>query len=449
LILRALVRIVERCAARDVNNYLETYMRIFLSCLIVGGLIAAGALPAQAAGDAMPARAALPQAGDTVRNVSNRPMQPPVLNQVAASVDNTPRAFPSPANELVTDNCASVQANVTGDRSGKQRLAGCTKKLVDTAAVGSVTTAARNRLASPKSMLPYPDWCFDHVNGGWYGTRHEACQMGTWTLTITEIPSGTPVGGINFLLADYAYTDNWNTLWGHQDSLVMSDGWGLIAGTLAEGGADCAGNCYIHNGQFPPQVVNPDTVDNGEWYPQSTIAAGTPGVLGNGQTTTRVWFTNPAWDAPSTPANVTTPWVRCDNQLKGSTSAGCVFSDSAAIIAYSLTTPYPQLAAHIRDAIANGFPGNYGSGRPLHRVYDDNWIAANRNTACPRSLPRPPGQDCDEYPFANSQEGAKNNPYDIRMIDSWQNQVGGGEVGTMFNQMRVLDGEQFWVAIAP
>jgi hypothetical protein len=35
------------------------------------------------------------------------------------------------------------------------------------------------------------------------------------------------------------------------------------------------------------------------------------------------------------------------------------------------------------------------------------------------------------------------------MIDSWQNQVGGGEVGTMFNQMRVLDRDQFWVAIAP
>jgi hypothetical protein len=75
--------------------------------------------------------------------------------------------------------------------------------------------------------------------------------------------------------------------------------------------------------------------------------------------------------------------------------------------------------------------------------------AANTAKACPRSLPRPEGADCDEYPFKSTYEGAANNPYSIRMINSGQNQAGGSALGAFLGDNRILDHDPYTVLITP
>ncbi|WP_405531803.1 NucA/NucB deoxyribonuclease domain-containing protein [Streptomyces canus] len=54
-------------------------------------------------------------------------------------------------------------------------------------------------------------------------------------------------------------------------------------------------------------------------------------------------------------------------------------------------------------------------------------MAKNRNTACPSSLERPPGKQCDEFPFASTWQGANTGGgnYSRRMINTTQNEDGG------------------------
>ncbi|WP_221354336.1 NucA/NucB deoxyribonuclease domain-containing protein [Streptomyces beigongshangae] len=51
-------------------------------------------------------------------------------------------------------------------------------------------------------------------------------------------------------------------------------------------------------------------------------------------------------------------------------------------------------------------PGKHGTKRYLTRLTDKAKIRQNRNTACPSSLERPAGKQCDEYPFASTWQGA-------------------------------------------
>ncbi|MEU7854552.1 NucA/NucB deoxyribonuclease domain-containing protein [Nonomuraea sp. NPDC049141] len=76
-------------------------------------------------------------------------------------------------------------------------------------------------------------------------------------------------------------------------------------------------------------------------------------------------------------------------------------------------------------------PGEPG-GVPLTRGSKDD---ANRDKACPRSLPRPPGDldSCDEYPFNSTGEGAASEKgVSCRMIDKAQNSKGGTELNLFY-----------------
>lgn len=132
---------------------------------------------------------------------------------------------------------------------------------------------------------------------------------------------------------------------------------------------------------------------------------------------------------------------------------------------YSLTGSYPELAMHIRDAQASGLPST------LTRLIDPDLQQANRNRACGKSVTRPDGLSCDEYPFASTYQGAAMTPggprtfpycaiilfepqstgpegYSICMIVDRQNSGGGAVLGGMYRSNRVLDGDPFRVAVS-
>ncbi|MCA1186703.1 MULTISPECIES: NucA/NucB deoxyribonuclease domain-containing protein [unclassified Saccharopolyspora] len=106
-----------------------------------------------------------------------------------------------------------------------------------------------------------------------------------------------------------------------------------------------------------------------------------------------------------------------------------------------------ELAQHIADAQASWLPGSPTSAA-LTRQTDPELINKNRNTACPASLPRPPGTECDEYPFASTNQGAfLGNGYSQRMILKDANQQGGRELNAFYRNNRVMNFDPFYVEV--
>ncbi|OYN97736.1 deoxyribonuclease NucA/NucB [Propionibacteriaceae bacterium ES.041] len=152
--------------------------------------------------------------------------------------------------------------------------------------------------------------------------------------------------------------------------------------------------------------------------------------------------------------------VRCDNAVPRAVP-GCIVVGNVASRTFDRTA-YPEYAAHVEGAMISGLP------TILTRLTDQASRDANRNTACPSSLPRPGGTSCDEYPFASSYQGAafsggpaRSMPWcstgdPVRrgdgsgfsrcMINETQNSKAGSDLNTMlYVPERVLDGEKYVV----
>jgi hypothetical protein len=133
----------------------------------------------------------------------------------------------------------------------------------------------------------------------------------------------------------------------------------------------------------------------------------------------------------------------------------CVFPSFTPTFALSLKDfLVAAVARHVADAqqALAGHPGRRADGSPLHRTTDATLIAANRAKACPRSLPRPSGHSCDEYPMASTREGASSGgPYSARMLNAAQNTMAGGNsyLNGTYTKNRVLGGDAFWVSVTP
>lgn len=144
--------------------------------------------------------------------------------------------------------------------------------------------------------------------------------------------------------------------------------------------------------------------------------------------------------------------VRCDNTPRMSPVAygGCVYPDYTPTYGISVTGPYDQVGWHILWAQRNlaHHWGWQGHGPELTRTMTRSLIRANRRTACPSSIPRPPGKSCDEYPFASTHQGASVNPdFSCHMVPAAQNRLEGGARKAWYNANRLLEKDKFWVSV--
>ncbi|MGW2693823.1 NucA/NucB deoxyribonuclease domain-containing protein [Streptomyces sp. NPDC001296] len=172
--------------------------------------------------------------------------------------------------------------------------------------------------------------------------------------------------------------------------------------------------------------------------------------------------------------------LRCDSAsyiIQAGGSIGCVFPWVApqTLVIHRGTTP--ESAQNIWEAQNTplstqppsallgmpfkSIPGSPASGRPLHRDRDN--ITAHRNTAraaCRTYFPGKypaPNTDCDEYPFASTQEGAVDiggfRNYVVKPIDSDDNQQAGRELGDFYADQRILGSndihDPFYVSVQP
>ena len=223
-----------------------------------------------------------------------------------------------------------------------------------------------------------------------------------------------------------------------------------------------------------------DAVD-GVWS-TLTVSSDDPGPLFSGVRNHRWQLTGRSF-GPDGPSELRDqPWhnFRCDSatyfRMGGERPKACVFTDVIPHLIYRTSdTRVKQVAEHIRDAqnsplttfpefAAKSIPGKYFVGAGLHRLardtpeYRDNRavVAAaceKRGEFAGNGLPNPPGpgQDCDEYPFASTYEGAADDHvnFSVRAVDHGQNCSAGSLLGWYFTTDRILYDwlDEFYVEI--
>ncbi|CAB4031408.1 Hypothetical predicted protein [Paramuricea clavata] len=96
-------------------------------------------------------------------------------------------------------------------------------------------------------------------------------------------------------------------------------------------------------------------------------------------------------------------------------------------------SPMPTVCLNMKTAIANGHPSQ------LHRITDRNAIAKNRRDSGCTRMPKPPGKNCDEYPFASSQEGGTG--AQIMAVPIRENSMQGGLLGGFYRSQGIGDGD--------
>ncbi|GAA0251056.1 hypothetical protein GCM10010492_59160 [Saccharothrix mutabilis subsp. mutabilis] len=171
--------------------------------------------------------------------------------------------------------------------------------------------------------------------------------------------------------------------------------------------------------------------------------------------------------------STTRPGIRCDSAsyFPGAEKA-CTFTDVIPRLNYRYGQGYDEVVTHIKTAHENPsatdpkkvdkvVPGRwdgYPTSPGLHRVpYAGTTWQSNRNAkdrAC-RPLTGTPGQQCDEFPFAVTKEGAGlgDGNFSVKYVNGSQNGLAGIELRIYLSWDRILyeetpaDGvlDEFWV----
>ncbi|MEU4882810.1 hypothetical protein AB0G19_20430 [Streptomyces althioticus] len=373
-------------------------------------------------------------------------------------------------------SCEKVRSKLDTLAAEGQRTVACTAPAPAHKPSVPETPATDVTALADRTPVPLPDWCYDSSDGDgtWYYNRSHACSIDTLSVDVIDTRTGELVGQIYYQTNELVYTADDLPTWGHQVTIRMYGGWGLISGTTVEGAATCPGPCTLSEADvdFPAQSVSVGSAPWGEALPTSTATAA--GAIGEAKSTMYWVFNNPSWTQGTDliGSQVVVP-VRCDNDTKGVSTPGCVFKDYAPVNVVSLSGLYPNYARHIQDAQASGLPGAYPDGQPLTRQTNDTTITSNRRTACPQAssggYPRPTGYSCDEYPFASTHQGAASNPllgrtFDWCQISTLTSRTGPGwsacmipatentaagrdDLRIFYNENRVLENDAFYVWI--
>ena len=159
---------------------------------------------------------------------------------------------------------------------------------------------------------------------------------------------------------------------------------------------------------------------------------------------------------------------RCDSAPYLPGSGGCIFRNVTEVFRLSRTDRrVTETAQHIEDAQFRPWltvpfspwksvPGSVSSGRPLERnFYDFDLQRANRRAATATCSSINPtyavfGQECDEYPFASTFQGAATgDDYSARPVTANDNSVAGGNLSAFYGGQRILHEDTFYVDIVP
>jgi hypothetical protein len=345
-----------------------------------------------------------------------------------------------------------------------QRLAAMAAK--DRAGITSCTSAHAGTTTDRSTAggsLPagIPSRCGNQL---WAYTRSTACFDGTYTLVVFTVPGGVIVGTIDYDVLTYMELSPASLTLVQIAEFRALVALGDVAGTVINGSGNCGGGCGRITRSFTTRLFDTSTA-TAQGAVKGTSSASAPGAIGRHSTGITWWMENPRWLNPVTNSQSAGPApARCDNTISNQ-SPGCVFENVTPVHHIS-SFSFPSHARHV--ALATG----YGVPRTLTRITDPFLQDQNGNMACPASIPKPTGYQCDEYPFRSTREGAftGNQPYgrtfdgcqitavpirqpgdsggySICMIPAGENGDAGADLGIFYHSDRVLDGERFTVVV--
>ncbi|MFJ5635161.1 NucA/NucB deoxyribonuclease domain-containing protein [Streptomyces goshikiensis] len=177
---------------------------------------------------------------------------------------------------------------------------------------------------------------------------------------------------------------------------------------------------------------------------------------------------NPTW------AQLQRTNIRQDSAQYIGSTGGTIFTDFTPVFRdyYRDNADHGAVARHIWDAQNmpvntypsspnKAVPGSIASGKPLHRAVEVAWDPASstrvqdnrrvRTAACNVLSPggAPAGQDCDEYPFASTWEGAGvgDGNYSVRWLNSRENNNAGTLLSQWYGSQRVIGRELFYLEV--
>lgn len=281
----------------------------------------------------------------------------------------------------------------------------------------------------------------------------------------------------------YTYSDNplnqlsWQVRFRFRTTTLSGNGGGLQIKPVVECGSQCTVSPSAGVGLVPGGL-------SGE-----TIVTITPNMSGGNPLYVRPYVEYrivKTGDSFENGSSLTThsgmsyvPELRCDVGLAKSGTQGCIYWKAPAVMR-SVKTSNPDVdesAKHIKEAQAQGLPGNFvprddgtilpgSDSRALTRTRDAALRASNRDASkqqCIAQYGRVTGQctftgdsdetpsdcDCDEYPFAATNQGAAGGRFSVKRIDASDNRRAGALLGNFFSAQRVLDGDEFYVDVEP
>jgi len=321
------------------------------------------------------------------------------------------------------------------------------------AASGPVTERATFKVATTPAAvtaLPTPPLC--KHSPAKRANRTAFCILGTFVLKFVQISTGDVVGEGKLEYANWVFLDARSRTYKDtvEYELTSLSGAPILDVLDSESGLRCSAGCEVAAPNPGPKVVLVKGRVIAHTYTVNSPGSATVNSL-NQPLILVVNILGPVIIFPITLGGPITK-ARCDSEkFQGNPPPGCVNPDFKPTFKLTASDGVPDITAHIARAqrTLKQAWGLKGSGPALHRTTDDALIDRNRRVSCPPNRKRPTGKNCDEYPFASTEEGAANNPdFSWAWVNARQNSVAGGKLGSFYAKNRVIDKDAFWVAVS-
>jgi hypothetical protein len=331
-------------------------------------------------------------------------------------------------------------------------------------------TVKMTRSAAGLDAVDWPGEC-SSTSGtltGWIAIdRRNACNHVEIDIITTLEPSGEVIGTTDLHAVSTASATG--ATWANTTFLWLWDFTGVGAPSFAEGllFPSCStATCLGTGGTWTTQADGESWKGTGN----AEVTGLTPGVVDNN--VGGFWeytLGGEGWGNTVTVENYLA-LSRCDNATPGTSTPGCVFGNIPGVLGFSQTT-VPNFVQHVYGAQVSGLPGRLDTGTYLTRLTDGTLSNQNGAKACPASLPRPTGYQCDEYPFRSTYEGASTSgatqarslpwcqmPDPQRtgpsgwsrcFIPSGENSSSGGTTGAFYRAQRMLAHDPFEIGYLP
>ncbi|WP_343243738.1 NucA/NucB deoxyribonuclease domain-containing protein [Streptomyces sp. SID13726] len=317
---------------------------------------------------------------------------------------------------------------------------------------------------------------------GWIKSRFESCQKRPYDLVLRDVRGTTSVGRLWFDQWVLGFTHDGDRRVDYVASIenIRVQTVPTEDATKWRVGQHFRSSIDASTSDPDPQVTEPTTKERDEllgvWdrTPQWTLTYTSPdrGPLFDQGNQQRVYSTVTMDLTASSPT--VAPYtggvdnyhsnVRYDYAGKvAGKYKGTVFTGARVELAMSQKDPaVNESALHIYDALNRpertfpSWPGKTvpGAKEPLHRLVDQSKIDKNRQKSigeCKKVWGDYSGSglQCDEYPFASTQEGSTkgDNRFSVRLIDGTDNRKGGERLAEMYTLNRILDGDPFYMKI--